>query len=813
MKIVNFWLFILIILQVASCTRATQPIYKVTFDLNEGTGVAPMPKEGISGKRITLPENETMSLDEHSFGGWNTEPSGRGKNYFSHTTYIITQNTTLYAKWEPNIYLVYLNGNGHTGGYISSYLPGEYNSTIIIPQPGTLEKTGHLFTGWNTNADGTGESLLAGEEYTVLNSITLYAQWSPIIYTLLFYGNGHTEGDAPEPMQIAYYTQILIPEQGTLSKNGFIFSGWDTKPDGTGYRYKSGTSYRVTSDASFYAQWSNYIFDVQNEQEWFDVLSIIRMSEGNSNFYINITASFTLQGSEGPSFGYSSDQMEINISGDYSLTLSSPGNILNIRPNQTVFLFDTDFVGYTNNGTSIVICSGEVNLAGSASLVGNYANNAQGSGIILTSGGKLVMADQSRIESNSSRMTGGGVYMDSNCEFTMLGGTIRNNAAGILASTSSTITLSPNAVIENNSSYGISLVNNCILTMNGGVIRNHRSNPGAGGVSVQNSVFYLYSGIIQDNSGYLGGVYIANNSSFYMYETAIIENNDKQETANNGAGVTISQNSVFQMYGGLIRQNAASFNGGGVYVMYGSNFIMSGGTITGNTALVGGGVYLEDNSVFDLVGGIIFQNSGSAGSGGIGADYICQININNNSLIDNNVGGGISLNFRSTLTMTGGIIKNNQGPILGGVYVNDNSTFNFIGGIISENTSPLGGGIIIKENSTLNMDNPALIENNTSTNGGGVYVTNGSYFNMQGGSIQGNHASGNGGGVLMQVGNNRLLMSGGIIYGNGAGTNSNIANLAGASLALINGVATYGDNTPITSETPAYINDNLVGSR
>ena len=38
-------------------------------------------------------------------------------------------------------------------------------------------REGYKFVGWNTKADGTGESYAEGAKYSGKQSITLYAQW------------------------------------------------------------------------------------------------------------------------------------------------------------------------------------------------------------------------------------------------------------------------------------------------------------------------------------------------------------------------------------------------------------------------------------------------------------------------------------------------------------------------------------------------------------------------------------------------------------------------------------------------------------
>ena len=41
-----------------------------------------------------------------------------------------------------------------------------------------------------------------------------------------------------------------------MSREGYTFSGWDTRPDGSGTKYAAGSTYpHITSSIILYAQW------------------------------------------------------------------------------------------------------------------------------------------------------------------------------------------------------------------------------------------------------------------------------------------------------------------------------------------------------------------------------------------------------------------------------------------------------------------------------------------------------------------------------------------------------------------------------
>ncbi|MDR0639056.1 MAG: hypothetical protein LBG27_09205 [Spirochaetaceae bacterium] len=159
-------------------------------------------------------------------------------------------------------------------------------------------------------------------------------------------------------------------------------------------------------------------------------------------------------------------------------------------------------------------------------------------------------------------------------------------------------------------------------------------------------------------------------------------------------------------------------------------FIMAGGEISGNTGASGGAVMIYQGSM-TMSGGVIknnrndYTNGGGAQGGGAAS------------------GGGVYVNGQSTFTMTGGIIESNgdNSHALkgGGVFIEGEGTMNMSGGEIRGNTSVKeGGGVYIGAFGTFNMSG-GLITGNTSKEGGGVYASlYGGTFNHAAGEVKGN---------------------------------------------------------------------------
>jgi uncharacterized repeat protein (TIGR02543 family) len=151
-------------------------VLTVTFDVNGGSGTVPQPITVKAGLSITLPDGDGFSKTDCTFDGWNTDSSGAGTNYDAGSSYTVTGNITLYAKWNV-IYTVTYNVNGGSGTAPAAQTVNEGTSVTLASGSG-LSRSGYAFGGWNTNSSGTGTNYNAGSSYTVNGNITFYAKWN-----------------------------------------------------------------------------------------------------------------------------------------------------------------------------------------------------------------------------------------------------------------------------------------------------------------------------------------------------------------------------------------------------------------------------------------------------------------------------------------------------------------------------------------------------------------------------------------------------------------------------------------------------------
>ena len=155
------------------------PTYTVSYDANGGTGtMTDGSSPYASGATVTVLSN-TFTRDGYTFNHWDTEAEDGGTDYAAGDTFAISANTTLYAQWTEAPRMVTYNPNGATSGSVPTDATVYDNgaSVTIKGNTGSLAKSGYVWAGWNTKADGTGISYVAGATFSISKATTLYARW------------------------------------------------------------------------------------------------------------------------------------------------------------------------------------------------------------------------------------------------------------------------------------------------------------------------------------------------------------------------------------------------------------------------------------------------------------------------------------------------------------------------------------------------------------------------------------------------------------------------------------------------------------
>ncbi len=230
--------------------------YTITYNTNGGSTIAQV--TGATALPDPLP---TPTKDGCTFQCWYTDESLSTQATAGAP---ITSNTTLYAKWDcstSSTYTLSYNSNipnpwsVETLPYTIASMPADESditSTTVSTTTPTLKENDYdiyYFNGWNTKADGKGDSYAAGSTITLSANTTLYAQWQARSFSITYYDSDQTTpltGLTPE--SYTYDVEATFP---TPTKSGYTFVAWQNQA-GT-ETYTSTKNYY--GDFSLYAKW------------------------------------------------------------------------------------------------------------------------------------------------------------------------------------------------------------------------------------------------------------------------------------------------------------------------------------------------------------------------------------------------------------------------------------------------------------------------------------------------------------------------------------------------------------------------------
>ena len=232
-----------------------------TFTIQVGSNT-PVNANTTADYKTTITLSNKPATGYH-FVSWNITPSVSITN--SKTFLMPANHVTIGVTFAANTYKVkfYKNADDATGSMSDQSFT--YDEALKALTANAFTRTGYNFSGWNTNADGTGTTYTDGKSVQNLTAenegtVTLYAQWTAKTYpvtlqhsTIEGYGSGGTSSVT------ATYGDVMpsIPELPT-AQNGYAFMGYFDQKDGKGTQYYNakGTSAHVwdkVGDATLYA--------------------------------------------------------------------------------------------------------------------------------------------------------------------------------------------------------------------------------------------------------------------------------------------------------------------------------------------------------------------------------------------------------------------------------------------------------------------------------------------------------------------------------------------------------------------------------
>ena len=229
--------------------------YYIKFEKNGGTG-----KQYFQScrydKTFNLPACK-YSRKGYSFAGWNTKADGKGKAYadkasFSNITSADKKTVPFYAQWKLNKYSITYQGlpSGAANTNKTSYT---INTATFSLKNASCP--GYDFKGWFSDSKKTKKFTSIAKGST--GNKTIYSKWTPHKYTIRFNANGGTGSMSSMPCE---YGKQYSLKANAYKMEDYLFTGWNTKADGSGMAYADGAAVNNLTAKSggsitLYAQW------------------------------------------------------------------------------------------------------------------------------------------------------------------------------------------------------------------------------------------------------------------------------------------------------------------------------------------------------------------------------------------------------------------------------------------------------------------------------------------------------------------------------------------------------------------------------
>jgi uncharacterized repeat protein (TIGR02543 family) len=222
---------------------------QVTFNGNGATSGSTSAKNATFGSTSTLTGNG-FSRTRYTFAGWGTSAETTTVAYTNGANFVFNSNTTLYAIWTFNGFIVSFNANGGSGAAMADQ---QSNSAANLTA-NTYTLTGFNFDGWATTP--TGAQVYANSaSYPFTADVVLYARWVSTGKQIRFIGNGAT-GGFMAMQSVPSGVGTALRGNAFTRTGGYTFAGWTETSTSTTVEFADSATVTTTVDMTLYAIWT-----------------------------------------------------------------------------------------------------------------------------------------------------------------------------------------------------------------------------------------------------------------------------------------------------------------------------------------------------------------------------------------------------------------------------------------------------------------------------------------------------------------------------------------------------------------------------
>ena len=213
-----------------------------------------------AGEGITAEKVASATKAGNIFKGWNTKRNGTGEAFGEGS--VPTDDITVYPVFAAACTIQIHQEDGTT-----TKLEVEKGQAIRENLPAAPTKEGYLFKGWNTSADGTGETVTA--DTVITENMDLYPIFEedipPVVEVRVVFDVDGQKSEVKVVKGEAIGSNLPVNPE----KEGYTFKGWNTKADGTGEAVTAETV--ATDEMEVYAVFEQNPAPIEEVRVIFDV--------------------------------------------------------------------------------------------------------------------------------------------------------------------------------------------------------------------------------------------------------------------------------------------------------------------------------------------------------------------------------------------------------------------------------------------------------------------------------------------------------------------------------------------------------------
>lgn len=228
--------------------------YAISYAAGGGSGSSPGSPTSVNHGATFLVPSNTFNRSGYVFSHWT---DGSGTSYSPGDTYpSVSGSVQLTAQWTALTYSISFNSNAAGTSGTMSTLTGSGQGSVTLTS-NSFTRGGYSFAGWKTSSSsGTDYANGANVSITTNTTLTLYAQWTALTYSISFNSNAAGTSGSMSTISGSGQSSVTITTNG-YSRTGYTFTGWKTNSN-SGTDYADNDSISITSNTTLtlYAQWT-----------------------------------------------------------------------------------------------------------------------------------------------------------------------------------------------------------------------------------------------------------------------------------------------------------------------------------------------------------------------------------------------------------------------------------------------------------------------------------------------------------------------------------------------------------------------------